>query len=173
MGPSVLTVQWYLIILALAVITGLSSTAAHAELSVGAHHLNSSIGSSDFDAIGLSAAYKFSLNDKWSLVPELRYIEGYDEDYIKVDALTTVALKLEYQLTANSYAYVAPSYADIEITPEVSIANGQQIGFSTSEKEFGAIVGVGYQLNPQTAIELSYEDYDLFDGINVALRYSF
>lgn len=106
-------------------------------------------------------------------MPEIRLGFGVDPDTVsgidvELDRFLAISVRGQYALNESFYAYLAPSYAHVDLT-------ASSFGFTVSadDWEFGFGGGFGYQFSDALAGELSWESFDGTDVIGLGLRYSF
>lgn len=125
-----------------------------------------------------SVAYNFEdLEKNYFIMPELRFASGVSEDSVKaygrdvpieIDGFIALSIRAQYEFSNGAYVYVMPSYSNLR--GKISY-NGRVD--PENLWEFGKGAGLGYNLNKNIGVEASYEKYDEFDFVSVALKYNF
>lgn len=134
----------------------------------------------DLSLSGISASigYKFESQNNFYFLPELSIATGISDDTVtlfgtdinvEMDRFIVLSVRAQYELDNNIYLFVAPSYANLKMTAKTS---GYE-SISDDEWEFGFGGGVGYNFNKNLSTELSYDQYDGTDVINVGIKYAF
>jgi len=147
---------------------------AAANWSAGAGYANISDDDLSLGVIYGAVAYEFAKEgSKFSLVPELRLGTGISDDNIsgaklEVESFTALSVRGQYNYDNGFYAYVMPSYANLDVK-----ASFRGASFSDDEWNFGFGAGVGKKLNEKTSVEASFENYDGTDVITVGFKYAF
>ncbi|ARD44390.1 outer membrane beta-barrel protein [Colwellia sp. PAMC 21821] len=147
---------------------------AAANWSAGAGYANISDDDLSLGVIYGAVAYEFAKEgSKFSLVPELRLGTGISDDNIsgaklEVESFTALSVRGQYNYDNGFYAYVMPSYANLDVK-----ASFRGASFSDDEWNFGFGAGVGKKLNDKTSVEASFENYDGTDVITVGFKYAF
>ena len=147
---------------------------AAANWSAGAGYANISDDDLSLGVIYGAVAYEFAKEgSKLSLVPELRLGTGISDDNIsgaklEVESFTALSVRGQYNYDNGFYAYVMPSYANLDVK-----ASFRGASFSDDEWNFGFGAGVGKKLNDKTSVEASFENYDGTDVITVGFKYAF
>ena len=147
---------------------------AAANWSAGAGYANISDDDLSLGVIYGAVAYEFAKEgSKFSLVPELRLGTGISDGNIsgaklEVESFTALSVRGQYNYDNGFYAYVMPSYANLDVK-----ASFRGASFSDDEWNFGFGAGVGKKLNDKTSVEASFENYDGTDVITVGFKYAF
>lgn len=147
---------------------------ASANWSAGAGYANLSDDSLDLGVVYGAVAYEFvEEGSKLSLIPELRLGTGISDDKmdgvkVEVERFTALSLRGQYNYDNGFYAYVMPSYANLDIK-----ASFRGESFSDDTWEFGFGAGVGKKLNEKISVEASFESYDGTDVFSVGFKYAF
>ncbi len=141
----------------------------------------------DFGAFGFTGGYRFNVAENIRVVPEVRIGFGIGGDSFS-DATGTiqsdfeindylgVAVRGEYIINEDFYAFAVVSYQNIEVKLDSVRVNGQSVPFDSltnSNTEVGAGIGGGWQINEKNAVELSYEDIDGSDLVTLGYRFNF
>lgn len=129
---------------------------------------------------GMSASigYKFSSEDQLYFLPEFRVGTGIGDDTttisstevtFEIDHFMVLSVRAQYESSNSIYFFIAPSYANLELTAEASGYESQ----SDDDWKFGLGGGLGYRFNNKLSAEFSYDQYDEADVINAGIKYSF
>ncbi|MBA6391544.1 outer membrane beta-barrel protein [Colwellia sp. BRX10-3] len=147
---------------------------ASANWSAGAGYANLSDDDLSLGVIYGAVAYEFAKEgSKFSLVPELRLGTGISDDKmggvkVEIERFTALSVRGQYNYDNGFYAYVMPSYANLDVKASFNGAS-----YSDDDWEFGFGAGVGKKLNENTSVEASFESYDGTDVITVGFKYAF
>lgn len=134
---------------------------ASANWSAGAGYANLSDEDLSLGVIYDAVAYEFAKEgSKFSLVPELRLGTGISDDKmdgvkVEIKRFTALSVRGQYNFDNGFYAYVMPSYANLDVKESINGASS-----SDDDWEFGFGAGVGKKLNAKTSVEASFESYD-------------
>jgi hypothetical protein len=151
---------------------------ASANWSAGAGYANLSDEDLSFGVVYGAMAYEFAQEgSQFSFMPEFRIGTGITDEEalgvgggvkVEVNRFTSLSLRAQYNHENGFYAYVMPSYANLDV--EVSSFYGTA---SDDSSELGFGVGMGKKLNDNFGIEISYERYDEVDVLTLGFKYAF
>lgn len=132
------------------------------------------------DSLAATLGYEFDITDKFKLVPQLTYGIGIGDDTLswpadnqtwrfELDKHYEVSLRAQYQFTDNLYGFASVIRNSME-TSTISTNNNR---LTSSRTEWGAAIGVGYQLTERSSVELSYQSIASTDVFSLGYRYRF
>lgn len=158
-----------------------ASFSSYANWVGGASYINVSDEADDIDVslggIAGSIGYKIESENNFYFTPQLLIATGISDDTVTIystnvdvemDSFIALSVRAEYVLENGIYLFAAPSYANLEITAS---AFGESE--TADEWEFGFGGGIGYQFNKTASGELSYDQYDGTDVINIGVKFNF
>lgn len=136
----------------------------------------------DFDGVSLGAiqgtvGYRFPVMEGAGgtgyVIPELRLGFGINDDSfqgVKVELENYVggAARFQYESHAGFYGFLQTSLVNYSLKASV-----EGFSVSDSETEFGIGLGGGMYFTETMGVELSYENVDDADVLNVSLRFEF
>jgi len=145
---------------------------AYSNLSNGDGDLKLSLGA----LIG-SLGYKFQSSGSFHIMPEVRIGFGITDDTVsffevELDSFMAFSVRGQFDLDSGVYLFAAPTYANAKFTESVSQVD---LSYSTTfdSWEFGLGLGAGYNFNPSTSAEVSYEQFDGTDVITFGAKFNF
>ncbi len=159
--------------------------------SVNYSHFSDKLGSTqslDLAGLGATFGYRFDISDKIRVIPEARLGFGLGGDTVTTNAAANirsefeindyvgVAVRGEYALYQDFYAFGVLSYQNIEVKVDAVRVNGEPAPFdslSVSQTDVGIGIGAGWQINEINALEASYENIDGTDIVTVGYRFRF
>lgn len=151
---------------------------ASANWSAGAGYANLSDEDLSLGVIYGTVAYEFAeKGSKFSFMPELRLGTGISDDKltgvggaakVEVKRFTALSVRGQYNYSNGFYAYVMPSYANLDMKVSTSFGSA-----SDDAWELGYGAGFGKKFNAKTSVEASYENYDGTDMLTVGFKYAF
>ena len=155
-----------------------TGVAQAAGFSTGVYYTNASVDGGDTLSLGAASAavgYSFDFGGDLSLVPEVRFGIGLQDDTItilgndittEISDMTAVSLRVEYDTNVGVYYFAQPTWLDVGL--DVTSPNFGTLSASSSEVGFG--IGAGLEISQGWSIELGYEAIDDTDFISVGLR---
>ncbi|MEM7364555.1 MAG: outer membrane beta-barrel protein [Pseudomonadota bacterium] len=153
-------------------------TAQASGLSTGVYYTNVSVDGGDALSLGagtVALGYSFDFGGDLSLVPEVRFGVGLQDDSItilgneittEISDMTAVSLRVEWDSNVGVYYFAQPTWLDTGL--DVTSTTFGTLSASTSEVGFG--IGAGLELSQGWSVELGYEAIDGTDFISIGLR---
>jgi opacity protein-like surface antigen len=154
-----------------ALVLSLMSSSLFAEMVLGFGYANFSEDEIDLGLLQGAVGYKVDMGNDFSLTPEVRATVGVGDDSffgvdVEIDSAFGVALRGQLDFEKD-YVWVAPSYSKIKLSANF-LGNSAS---ASSDWEFGAGVGLGYQMTENMAFEGSYENVDGASLLDVGIRF--
>jgi len=91
---------------------------------------------------------------------------------VELDRFFALSVRGEYELVDQVYAFIEPSYANVEATAKRNFL-GSTITVNDDEWEFGIGGGIGFRFLPKLDGEVSFESFDGDNLISLGARYRF
>ena len=119
--------------------------------------------------------YKYSFNKNLSILPEVFFGSGIDDDTVRVfgvdieneiDSFYGFSFKAMYEFDEGLYGYVGPTYAKLDATASTNVGNSVRLTSSGSDSDWGFLGGLGYNFNEKWGAEFTYSDFG--DDVTVA-----
>jgi len=135
----------------------------------------------NLSAISGSLGHKILMQDNIYMIPTIRVGVGVKDDTVtlmsvdvdaEIDGFFGVSLKGQMEVNNNVYMFVAPSYANFNVTAS-AVGNGQQVSATEDTWNFGIGAGAGYRFGESHSAELSYERFDGVDVWSAGLKFDF
>jgi hypothetical protein len=141
----------------------------------GAIHFSGSADGYSIDLTGvyLGAGYEIELAENFFLAPEIRVATGVGSDDllgvdVDLDTAFFAGAKGIFRAENGFYAFGSVGYGDITID-----ASYGSIEESASADDIGFGVGFGYEFTDKIGMEISFEDYDGTDVIQLGTNFRF
>jgi hypothetical protein len=133
------------------------------------------------DVYGLNLGYKFDLGlGDFSIMPSMSLYGDIDDDIVDVPGNPPTPVRVETSFgmgfnvrfqwdgDENFYFYFGPSLTRFDIDGRTGT-----VKVNDDEWEAGGGAGIGFQINDQFGVELSYDEFKDSDMLGLALRYAF
>lgn len=116
-----------------------------------------------------SIASKHDVNNRFSLVPELRLGVGVKDDKmalgtVKMEYFAALSVRTQFDVSEALYVFANPTYA----YRSLEASSGVDIG---SDSSFGIGAGVGVEFYPGVAAELAYERFSSGGIASIGLKF--
>jgi opacity protein-like surface antigen len=124
-----------------------------------------------FNLVNFHAGYVFSIDDQFTLMPEVRVGTGVGDENvmgvnIELDRFVVLSVRANYAATSDLDLFIQPSYGEAKFSFD-------GLGSETSDWEYGTGIGANYQFDSNTSVEALYEYYDGTDVVSIGYRYRF
>ena len=133
------------------------------------------------NAVEGSIGFHYDLAPTFSLIPELRYAVGVNNDTVNLvetdiefnlERYLAASIRAQYEFKNQFYVFVQPTYANIKTEGKVKNQNST-IEADSEDWNWGGGVGLGYRLSKSVSADFSYEWIDEADVITLGLRFDF
>lgn len=133
------------------------------------------------DIYGLNLGYKFDVGlADFSIMPSMSLYGDIDDDFVDVPGNPPTRVRVETKFgmgfnvrfqwdgDENFYFYFGPSMSRFDI-------DGREgsVVINEDDWEVGGGAGVGFQINNQFGVELSFDEFGDSDILGLSLRYAF
>ena len=133
------------------------------------------------DIYGLNLGYKFDLGLRdFTITPSMSLYGDIDDDIVDVGSPTPTRVRVETKFGMGFNArfqwegddrvffFIAPSLSRFDI-------DGREgsVKINDDDWDVGIGAGIGYQINNQFGVELTYDEFSDSDILGLSLRYTF
>ena len=152
------------------------------------------------EALSTSVGYQIPLNQKFTLIPEIQYSLGYQDDVIpykekvilpdgesrefesgkvtlSLTSYYSLNFKVIYHISDHYFVFVQPQITTLELQGKLALNSGEKLNSHYRERQLQYGIGMGYRFNPQLSVNCSYSKIhgDIIDLSNtmIGFRYNF